>query len=61
MPTPTETSAIIACDHGRDCSQSKILHKISTGQINAERRGARWYIAEDQIPAIAELFPLRAA
>ena len=61
MPSTIETAAIISRQYGRICSQSKILHRIANGTIEAERHGANWYIRDEQIPAIAELFPLRAA
>ena len=61
MPSTIETAAIISRQYGRSCSQSKILHRIANGEIEAERIGARWFISESQIPEIAKLFPLRAA
>ncbi|MEI7609860.1 MAG: hypothetical protein WCJ64_20965 [Rhodospirillaceae bacterium] len=61
MHSTIETSSIVSREHGRDCSQGKILHAIASGKIDAVRHGSKWMISDEQIPAIAELFPLRAA
>jgi len=54
-----ETASKVSREHNRECSQSRILHRIATGEISAERRGNKWMISEDQIPVIAKLFSLR--
>lgn len=54
-----QAAARISTEYGRNCSQSKILHAISTGKIIPVRVGGRFKFHDEQLPGIAELFPPR--